>query len=608
MSKGESNLNAKSSMSRLRPDARWSAAALLIACLAVGRPAHADDLKDGRAALQAGHYDDALKAFEKAAQTGQAAGRAGVGQVWLARRQYDKAMDAFQTAQKMDANLAMAYYGQAEILRRQDKCSDAVSLFSKATELDRRFPEAQLGLGDCLVKTHQFDKGVAALSEGLKWGPKWRPRFLVALGGAELARDSLRDAGIYFTKAKEEAPDDPQVRRALGDFYIQRRTWALAVIETQAAVDLDSTDIELRYSLARALEYDERPDDALAQYQWVTNHDAQYAPGQFALGNLLYRAGAADPRRYAEAKGPLEAYVKLAPEDPKGWSVLGRDYYYLKMRDEALATMLKAEQMGDKNKDMYTILGRLYAEKRDYPKALESFSKGDPGPKEYLQMAQMYVFANQATKADSIYQAIVAKDSTTADARFALNEMGKLRFRQKDYPGAVSVFQRRIALDPKNSEAYYYIGLSQKELKHFPEALEALKQSVALDSTKADRYFWLGVLSDQQKAIPEAKAAFTRSVALDDTSKLAGKARRQLGYYLLTEKEWSSAITHLDRAVALDNTDVQALVWLGQGYQNSGNRDKAIDAYRRALALDPNQPEASKGMKALSGGGASGAK
>jgi tetratricopeptide (TPR) repeat protein len=278
------------------------------------------------------------------------------------------------------------------------------------------------------------------------------------------------------------------------------------------------------------------------------------------------------------------------------------------MRDEALATMLKAEQMGAHDKEMYTILGRLYGEKRDYPKALEAFAKGDPGSKEYLQMAQMYVFTKQEAKADSIYQAIVAKDSTTADARFALNEMGKLRFRQKDYPGAVGVFQRRIALDPKNSEAYYYIGLSQKELKHFPEALEALKQSVAQDSTKADRYFWLGVLNDQQKSIPEAKAAFTRSVALDDTSKLAGKARRQLGYYLLTEKEWSSAITHLERAVALDNTDVQALVWLGQGYQNSGNRDKAIDAYRRALALDPNQPEASKGMKALSGGGASGAK
>jgi len=380
------------------------------------------------------------------------------------------------------------------------------------------------------------------------------------------------------------------------------------VIETQAAVDLDSTDIELRYSLARALEFDERYEDALMQYRWVTSHDADFAPGQLALGNLLYRAGLNDPKRYVEAREPLEKYVKLMPNDPKGLSVLGRTYFYLHMRDEALASMLKAEQMGDHNKDMYTILGKLYAEKRDYAKALEAFSKGDPGPKEYLQMAQMYVFTGQPGKADSIYQAVVTKDSTSSDAKFALNEMGKARFRQRDWQGALNTFQRRIALDPNNSEAYYYIGLSQKELKRFPEALDALRHSVELDSTKADRYFWLGVLNDQQKSIADAKAAFTRSVALDDTSKLAGKARRQLGFYLLLDKEWASAITHLERAVALDSQDVQALVWLGQGYQNSGNREKAMDAYRRALALDPNQPEANKGLKALSGGGASGAK
>jgi tetratricopeptide (TPR) repeat protein len=254
LSKGEQNLNAKISKTGTRPAWR-GIAALWVALIAVGVPAAADDVKDGRTALQTGRYDEALKAFEKAAQQGLAPGRAGVGQVWLARRQYDKAMEAFQTAQKMDPSLALAYYGQGEVLRRQEKCADAIALFQKATELDRKFPEAQLGLGDCLIKSQQFDKGVAALSEGLKWGPKWRPRFLVALGGAEMARDSLRDAGIYFTKAKEESPSDPQVRRALGDFYIQRGTWALAVIETQAAVDLDSTDIELRYALARALEY-----------------------------------------------------------------------------------------------------------------------------------------------------------------------------------------------------------------------------------------------------------------------------------------------------------------------------------------------------------------
>ncbi len=583
-------------------------AALGAALMVAVRPAVADDLKDGRAALQTGRYEEALRAFEKAAGQGLAAGRAGVGQVWLRRRQFEKAMEAFRLAQKMDPLLALGYYGQGEVLRKQGKCGDAIPLFQKATELDRKFPEAQLGLGDCLVQTKQFEKGVAALSEGLKWGPRWRPRFLVALGGAEMGRDSLRDAGIYFTKAREEAPGDPEVRRALGDFYMQRGTWPLAVLETQAAVDLDTSDVELRFSLAQALYYDKRYDDALEQYRWVTIRDPEFAPGLFALGNLLYLAGAADPKRYAEAREPLERYITLEPGDAKGWSLLGRALFYLRVKDEAFAAMLKAEQLGDRNKEMYTVLGRLYGERRDYPKALAAFEKGDPGPKEYLLIAQMYVFQNQPARADSIYQSVVARDSTTSDAKFAFNEMGKLRFRQKDYEGALGVFQRRIALDPSNSEAYYYIGLSQKELKRYPEALVALTSCVVLDSTKADRFFWLGVLNDQQKLIPEARAAFERSVALDDSSRLAGKARRQLGFYLLLDKDWAGALRHLERAVELDNQDVQAWVWLGQGYQNSGSREKAMSAYKRALELDPNQPEATKGVKVLSGGATSASK
>ena len=583
----------------------WNRAVVTLAlCVGAGlatQAARADDLKDGRSALQAGRYDEALKSFERAASQGLAAGRAGVGQVWLRRRQYDKALEQFKTAQRMDNQLALGFYGEGEVYRRTDRCGDAVPLLEKAVNLDRKFPEAQLALGDCLVKTKQFEKATAALTEGLKWGPKWRPRFLVALGGAAMARDSLREAGIYFTRAREEAPTDPEVRRALGDFYVQRGTWALAVLETQAAVDLDSTDSELRYSLAQALEHADRNTDALEQYRWITRRDPDFGPALLSLGSLLYRAGAFDASRYAEARTALERYTQMAPQDPKGWSLLARTQANLKLVDEAIANGKKAEALGDKNKELYSVLGRAMAAKRDYKAAYDYFVRGENDPKDQLMMAQIFAIQGQVAGADSIYGAILEHDSTSASAKVAMNEHGKLLFRQKSYESALAAFQKRIALDPPSAEAYFYMGLCQKELKRFPEALDALRKSTSLDSTKADRYFWLGVLSDQQKNIAEAQAAFQRSVALDDTSKLASKGRAQLGYYRLLDKDWSGAIQHLERSVALDSQYVQAWVWLGQGYQNSGNRDKAMDAYRKALALDPNQPEASKGVKVLSG-------
>ena len=138
--------------------ARWFLIVIVAAFGLAPRLLHADDLKDARAALQAGQYDRALNLFEKVANTGNADGRVGVGQVWLRRRQFPKAVEAFETAQKMDGNLAWPYFGQGEVLRRQDKCDEAIPLLQKATELDRKFPEAQLALGECLVKTKQHEK------------------------------------------------------------------------------------------------------------------------------------------------------------------------------------------------------------------------------------------------------------------------------------------------------------------------------------------------------------------------------------------------------------------------------------------------------------------
>jgi tetratricopeptide (TPR) repeat protein len=582
---------------------------MLLLLTVLAAPASADDLKDGRAALASGQLDKALQSFEKAAAQGLAEGRAGVGQVHLRRRNFPKATEAFQQAQKMDPNLAVAWWGQGEVLKRQEKCPEAIPFFQKATEIDRKFPDAQLALGECLVLTKQFDKGVAALQEGLKWGPKVKSRFLVALGNAEMSRDSLRDAGIYFTQAREAAPTDPGPRKALGDFYIKRAIPSLAVPEYQAAFDLDTTDIELRFALGQAFYYDRRYNEALEIFKGVVAREPEFSPGLLAMGNLLYLAGAADASRYPEALPPLEKYTKLAPEDPKGWSLLGRTLYALKRKDEAVVALEKASAMGDKSKEMFTVLGRAYADRKDWGKAIEAFNRGEPSSRDLLSVGQMYVFmgATDTTalaRADSVYLGIIEKAPGSTEAKFAINERGKLAFRRKDYAGAIKLFQERIALDPENDEAYYYIGLSYKEMKQYGEALTALRSAAALSEKKEprfDRYFWLGILYAQVDSVPQATQAFERAVQLDSTSALAGKAYRQLGFYQLLKNQWADATSLLARAVQLDEKDVQAWVWLGQGYQNAGNRSKALEAYRRALDIDPRQGEAQRGVQSLQG-------
>ncbi|MFM7231301.1 MAG: tetratricopeptide repeat protein [bacterium] len=569
-----------------------------VAILGDARMARAD-LKEARAALAAGRYDDALALYERAAEQGFAEGRAGMGQVYLRRRNDEKALEMFQMAQRMDANFAMGHWGEGEVARHREDWTGALPSYQRAVSLDRKYPEAQLALGDCFTQLGRFDEAIGALNPGLNWGTRWRPRFLVALGNVEMARDSLRDAGIYFTQAREAAPEDPITNRALGDFYLRRGIPSLALPEYEKAVALDSTDIDLRFALGRALASDQRYDEAILQYRWVAERNPEFAGAQLALGDIFYRAGQARSSYYAEARPYLERYTQLVPNDARGWSLLGRTYYFLRMRDEAAPALQKAQDLGDRSKDMYAVLFRLSVERKEWQKALDAAGKADLSNAQMVQLAQVYAFMGNPGAADSTYRAIIERDSLSSDGRFAMLEMAKMQYRAKDYPVAIGTLQRRIALDGTSGEAYYFLGLSHKELKQFPEAIAALRQSATLEPTKGDRHFWLAVTLTQADSIDAGLDAFRAAVAVDSTSKNSAVARQQLGYRALLKKDWGSAIDDLERSVAIDPRNVQSLIWLAQAYQNSGNRAKATEYYRRVLEVQPGQPDAVKGLKTL---------
>lgn len=593
--------------------------------LTMPAPVQADALRDGRTALQAGRLDDAVRFFEQAASQGVAEGRAGVGLVHLRRHQLAKAQEAFELAEKMDGQLAMARYGLGEVLRQQEKYEEAVPHLQRAVELDRRYPEAQLGLAAALTQVGRYGDAVASANRGLNWGPRWRPRFLIALGDIAAARDSLRDAGIWYTTAVQESPDDPATHRALGDFYVKRGTFDLAYPEYQSAVAQDSGDVDLHFALGKALYYGQRYVSALEEFQWVVARDPEYPAAQFALGELLYRSGKADPRRYAEARAPLEKYVQLMPEDAKGWSVLGRDYYYIgladkdaALADKALEALQKAEQLGDKTKEMFTIRARLRIDRREFDLAAADYDRAgsDLAPEDVYRLARMMTIQKNTARAESLYAGIVDRDSTTKLAAVALNEIGRIRFGQAGdlarsdkeaaapvYGQAVEIFQRRIALDPEGDEAYYYMGLAHRELGQMAEALEAMRQSVARAPGKPDRHFWLGLLYMQADSLEQAEAEFEQAAALDPgTSSNKAIALRQLGYYALVRRDHAGAIERLEQSATINPKDPGTLLWLAQAYQNSGNRAKAAEYYRRVLQLDPGNGDARNGLRLLEGG------
>ena len=125
-------------------------------------------------------------------------------------------------------------------------------------------------------------------------------------------------------------------------------------------------------------------------------------------------------------------------------------------------------------------------------------------------------------------------------------------------------------------------------------AVDYFKQAIALDTQYARAYAGLASAYpplavhgyiDPREARPLARDAANRAVALDDS--LAEAHTALAGYLHVFEWDWAGAEREYRRAIALDPNEPTAHLWYGLLLEQVGRFDEAIVERRRAVELDP---------------------
>ena len=139
---------------------------------------------------------------------------------------------------------------------------------------------------------------------------------------------------------------------------------------------------------------------------------------------------------------------------------------------------------------------------------------------------------------------------------------GKAYRESRQYQLAVDDYQAAIKADPKMDVAYYELGATYQALNQHSQAVDAFSKAIALKTTNADYYYG-----------------------------------RCVSYSWLSN--FKSAISDCEAAVRLRPRDADMLGVLGRLYEDSGQKQRAIETYKLALSINPNQPEAKDGLKHL---------
>jgi tetratricopeptide (TPR) repeat protein len=125
----------------------------------------------------------------------------------------ERAKDEFRKEIKIDPSNAGAHYILGEMARREEKCDEALSLFTEAVKLDANFAEAYLGQGLCLVTLKKYEEAIPPLrsAERLTPGnPEVHHTLATALQRSGHKEEAEKEFAIHRSLTAGQGSESPQ--------------------------------------------------------------------------------------------------------------------------------------------------------------------------------------------------------------------------------------------------------------------------------------------------------------------------------------------------------------------------------------------------------------
>jgi tetratricopeptide (TPR) repeat protein len=168
-------------------------------------------------------------------------------------------------------------------------------------------------------------------------------------------------------------------------------------------------------------------------------------------------------------------------------------------------------------------------------------------------------------------------------ANKSLFEKGQKAVDEKKYDTAVELFDRLVAADAKDFQAWTELGTVQLMRNNVEEAEKAYRRAIQERPTFTLALLNLGRLLSAEKKFEEAITPLTEAVTASPTS---AEANFLLGEAYLQIKKGSKAVPYLTEAAKLGKAE--AHLRLATLYNAVGMKDKAAEQYQEFLKKRPD--------------------
>jgi tetratricopeptide (TPR) repeat protein len=306
------------------------------------------------------------------------------------------------------------------------------------------------------------------------------------------------------------------------------------------------------------------PQDRLQQHFEAA--EAQARAGNLAAAETEYTAILAEgyravariystQQKHKQAIAAVEAAALYQPASAETLSDLAITYFEAGLFDKALQPLNQAIAVNPQSPSAHSMLGKTYFALREYEKAAAE-----------LKVALEF-------------------GSNDFDTSFTL---AIAYLQQRQFTDARRVFDWMLLHFGDRPELHVVIGRAFRVAGRLPEAIDEFKKAIALNPTLArvhDNLALAYLMNEGASRLVDAEREFKTELVSNPDEFFANY---YLGIVYIFQRKWELAITFLKSASRIQADNPDPYFQLGQAYQELGNHVQAIEALKKAIALNPD--------------------
>jgi tetratricopeptide (TPR) repeat protein/transglutaminase-like putative cysteine protease len=153
-----------------------------------------------------------------------------------------------------------------------------------------------------------------------------------------------------------------------------------------------------------------------------------------------------------------------------------------------------------------------------------------------------------------------------------------------NFPLAIELFERVAKDDPKHKALWNNLGRAYLADDQYQKAIDTFKKQIEANAYDEYAYVNLGAAYEGMQNYDAATAQYQKAI---EVSPLDPYAHASLGLLYSKLKRWNDAVPELEKAASLQEKNPLMQISLGQAYIATGQTDKGMAAFERAITISP---------------------